>query len=288
MTVVMYLLFMLLGKLLYFKGVIGINESSAKRESISSESISKKLNQTNKLNSYVMKEIRLLIRTPIYFMNCVLMNFFFPILIFIPLIVQGDFQSMFVQINQYVSDIQYSGIILAGLFAFMLFVASSNAVTATSISREGSGLYIMKYLPVSLEKQIKYKVRSGIWISLIAVVMILMIMVILKLPVLMIVFAGILSVNALLYPALTGIIIDMHNPKLNWDNEQAAVKQNLNVLFNMVFAIIGGAVALVPVILFSWNQYVTIIFITVLFSFANRLLLNYVNKNSMKLLMGIE
>ena len=43
-----------------------------------------------------------------------------------------------------------------------------------------------------------------------------------------------------------GIMIDIKNPKLNWDNETAAVKQNLNGVFYMFgLWIIGGILAVI-------------------------------------------
>lgn len=35
-----------------------------------------------------------------------------------------------------------------------------------------------------------------------------------------------------------GLLIDLFNPKLDWENEQKAVKQNINVVFSMIFAIL--------------------------------------------------
>jgi hypothetical protein len=40
-----------------------------------------------------------------------------------------------------------------------------------------------------------------------------------------------------------GILIDLAMPKLNWANEAAAVKQNLNVLFGMGAATLVAAIA---------------------------------------------
>ena len=88
-----FLIFMALGKLLYFKGVIGINESSAKREKLDVESLNKNVYRKSIMNSYVLKEIRLLIRTPIYFLNCVMGNFLIPIFFIIPMVAQGDLAS---------------------------------------------------------------------------------------------------------------------------------------------------------------------------------------------------
>jgi ABC-2 type transport system permease protein len=47
-----------------------------------------------------------------------------------------------------------------------------------------------------------------------------------------------------LLTSLTGIIIDLYNPKLDWDNEQKAVKQNMNVLYNMAAGVIPAVLTI--------------------------------------------
>ncbi len=285
-AVLSYAIFMFLGKMLYFKGVIGINESSAKRMSISSASMTKKMNKRSRLNSYVLKELRLLFRTPIYFMNCILINFIFPVFLIIPMLIQGDINSMTGQLSEFLNT--NGGMALSIIFAIALFMASSNAITATTISREGTGLYVMKYLPIPMEKQMMHKVVSGIIISSIAIVLIIGILFFLGMPLIITLLSAVLSINAMIYTALTGIIIDMHNPKLNWDNEQAAVKQNLNVLINMLFAIIAGFIGILPTALLKLNIFSAFVYILIMFILINRLLYGYIKRNSENLLMKLD
>jgi len=57
--------------------------------------------------------------------------------------------------------------------------------------------------------------------------------------------------GALLLPNLSGIIFELYWPKLHWDNEQKAVKQNMNVLYGMVAALIFAGMAIAPVLVFE-------------------------------------
>jgi ABC-2 type transport system permease protein len=67
-----------------------------------------------------------------------------------------------------------------------------------------------------------------------------------------------------LLTCLTGLLIDLHNPKLDWDSEQKAVKQNVNLLYNMLAAVIPGVLTFV-VLAFSPNLLVTFIALTALY-----------------------
>jgi ABC-2 type transport system permease protein len=281
-----FLIFMALGKLLYFKGVIGINESSAKREKLDVESLNKNVYRKSIMNSYVLKEIRLLIRTPIYFLNCVMGNFLIPIFFIIPMVAQGDLASSIESLSQMASE--YENLFLVAIFAFTMFLSTANAVTSTSISREGSNLFVMKYLPVPIERQIRHKVMSGFWLSWFAMILILGFLAYFKVPWTVLLLALILSVNGILMTSMTGIIIDMHNPKLTWDSEQAAVKQNFNVMLNMLAALVAGGVVVVIPLVFRPSLVITAVYLFVVSTGINVLLNRYIQKYSTKLIMEME
>ncbi len=118
-------------------------------------------------------------------------------------------------------------------------MASSNAITATSLSREGKEFYISKYIPLATKQKLLAKLLSGYIFGIIASLLILIAANIL-LPMSPALAGTILAVSLIaMIPILeAGLLIDIFNPKLDWDNEQKAVKQNLNVVFSMIFAIL--------------------------------------------------
>jgi len=76
--------------------------------------------------------------------------------------------------------------------------------------------------------------------------------------------------GALLLPNLSGIIFELYWPKLHWDNEQKAVKQNMNVLYGMVAALIFAGMAIAPVLVFELTLPVAAVILVGLPSFAVR------------------
>jgi ABC-2 type transport system permease protein len=67
--------------------------------------------------------------------------------------------------------------------------------------------------------------------------------------------------GGVILPNLSGIIFELYWPKLNWDNEQKAVKQNLNVLYGMAVSLLYAALFAVPAIVWQLSLAVTALFI---------------------------
>ena len=85
------------------------------------------------------------------------------------------------------------------------------------------------------------KVLTGVVLSYAGLLlMIIPLAVILKVPVYFTILVMVISLLPLILTNMTGLMLDIVNPKLNWDSEQKAVKQNMNVMYNaLVSAGIG-------------------------------------------------
>ena len=138
------MIFIILGQALYFKGVMGVSETSSKRKTLSNSELIKNTTQNSSLKVYILKELKLLFRTPIYFMNCVLMNFLWPVFLLIPIFSQKSGRSQLNMLTEFLQNSKTSGIALGAFFAFMVFVSCSNSIATTAISREGKNLLYIK------------------------------------------------------------------------------------------------------------------------------------------------
>ena len=97
---------------------------------------------------------------------------------------------------------------------------------------------------MSYFKQIQAKVFSGLIISFLGIIfMLIPFGIILGIPPLSLFLAFIASLLSGILINYIGIIVDMIHPKLVWEQEAAAVKQNLNAAFTMLPAM-GLGVAL--------------------------------------------
>lgn len=265
-------IFLGVGQLVYFKGVTGVTETSAKREAISASEFGKQTASVSSFAAYAKKEVRLLMRSPIAFLNCVVVNFMWPILILI-MMASGGSTSHLTQLLKG-GD---SAVVLAIIIGLCAFVASSNSVTSTAISREGKTLYFSKFIPLDMSKQLQAKVLVGFLLSLIGIIMVLVIGFVLGLETMVAIVALVVSLPMVGVCSLTGILIDASRPKLNWVNEQQAIKQNLNVLLHMLTGLLYAAIAILPVIFARMSFVIAGIYMAAVFGVLVLVLRNRVN-----------
>lgn len=288
-TIAFTAVFLLLSQVLYFKGVVGASETYSKRKELTSQELDKEVAESSSIKSYTFKELKVLFRTPAYLMNCVIMNFLWPVFFVIPMFAQGNLGEIFEEINKFTSNKSIYGVVLAVTFSISLFVSTSNGITATAISREGQNIFINKYIPMRYRDQIIAKVLSGIILSSSGIVLILILVeVVARLPLFLFLLMLIVSLLGVTFTALTGVFIDLYAPKLNWDNEQKAVKQNLNVIINMLLGIILAVLSGYVFIAFKVNVWYIFSIITGVFGIINLILYNLLGTLGERLFEKIE
>jgi len=265
-NLITFAVFLIVGQLTYFKGVLGITETASKNQEISHKKMNKITRQRPIQIAYMLKEIRKIIRTPAYLLNCVLGNFLWILLIGIAYFTTdgvGEQIEAFLQIFEIVHTEQL--IIFSG-FLIVFLSSAFNSIVQTSISREGTGFMVNKYLPINYSHQIQGKILSGLFFGGINILILLSVLIIVfKVEIYLIIIFIITSILSILFVSFTGLIIDLYNPKLDWSREQSAVKQNINVVLSFIpLLLISGLVAFISFI-FNITFYWLILLIIILF-----------------------
>ena len=227
--------FYLIGNAIYFKGVIGVSESKADRKVLSDEDMRKGTMKKSILISYSLKELKLLLRTPIYFLNCVLISLIYPLFILFPIFMgsSGD-KDEIMQILTFIRSVD-EGILIVGMAGVGFLFGSVNIISSTAISREGKNFYFLKYIPVPYSTQIYAKILSSFYVEALAMVILYGIMIFLfQVDLMFILLSLVIVFLASLVVNQVGILMDALWPKLNWDTEQKAVKQNFNSVLHML------------------------------------------------------
>lgn len=276
------IIYLLCAQKLYFKGLIGslYSGEKTKKGKIKINAKSGKLGFT-----YVLKELKILVRNPVYLVQCVLPALIFPVL-FIGLVfilpeeeTNGitNALSMMLEFNK--------PLILMGLVAAMQFFAMFIYVSITAISREGKNATFIKYIPVPLYKQYIYKIIPNILMNIFSTVIVLGIVRYL-LPIsitdLIIVFAVSILMNISL--SMLCLIMDLKRPKLQWNTEYAVVKQNMNLIFPMIFGTINiGIIIFVNTTLKMYSAYIQLAIITLIYILLNVFVYIYLYKKQYEL-----
>lgn len=246
---ILFTIFLITGQLTYFNGLLGINESASKNKTISHKKMATILKEKPIQISYMLKEIRIILRTPAYLLNCVLGNFLWIILLISAYFSTDQIETQIKSVLQVFGNINLNHLILLSAILIVFLSGAFNSIVQTSISREGKDFMVNKYLPIHYKYQIYGKILSGVFFAGINILIITLVLIIyFKIKFFNILIFIVISLVSILYISLSGILIDLYNPKLHWTREQSAVKQNINVLL-----------AFIPVILIS--------FIIFLFSF---------------------
>ena len=204
----------------------------------------KGLKSQSVFETYFKKEIRTILRTPAFVSNCVLINFFWPVIIVVVCMMQKGSGS----IQKFITMYQ-TGNVMAVVLTLCLFLGlgalttAANGLASSSFTREGAHIDFMKYIPVSYSLQIHVKGLISLLFSYPSYLIdVVILAIILKLPVSMAVYYGIAGGLMVFFITCLGILLDSMHPKLIWEDELNALRGNLNVFFNMAFAILAAGI----------------------------------------------
>lgn len=290
-SLAIYCIYILIAKKIYLKGAVGSLVSGKRTKKIDL----KKGDYTNSnvTKTYILKEFRILLRNPIYLVQCMLPAVLFPILM-IGIAIMGIVQEggNISEISTMIPQEQANSVfIVAGILSLLQFFVMFIYISATAISRDGQNATFMKYIPLALDKQITYKVMPNIIMNIITTIISMVIFeYILKLPMIHMILIFIVSCIIIVFESYLLILVDLKNPKLEWSSEYSVVKQNINLVWPMIFEIINiSIIVLLAFVLnkFNVNIYAYIIIIAIIYLIATRLLLKYIKNNQENLFKKI-
>ena len=288
-TAIIYALYVFVGQKLYLKGAVGNLYSGKKNKKKIDEK--KAFKNSTIFKTYVGKEFKILLRNPIFFMQCVLPAILFPILI-IGMTILGineesngqaiDFANMFINKTSI-----YIGIgILCVIQFFLMFIY----ISVTAISRDGQNASFMKYIPVKYMKQIDYKVMPNIIMtSIMSIITVIIAGILIKADILYLLLILITSIIMGVFQSYVLIIVDLKKPKLEWNSEYAVVKQNMNLIWSVVISLISITVLIILGVVLenTFNSFILTGIIALVYLLVTIITRNYINNNINKLMEKI-
>lgn len=237
-----FIIFIFIGKKTYLKDILK-NTSYLIKTSNKGINLYKKCKKNIIFKAYIKKEFKNLFRNSMVFMQCVypmIISLITVIIISIILLPKLNEVLNNPDIKQLIGNLEFDlsivYIILSGIqVLFMISPAS-----LTSISRDGKNASFMKYIPISYFRQILYKGLPQIFINSVSVIIIIGILYY-AFPSIGIVNVLLVFISSMILNALNSysmIIVDLLNPKLEWDSEYEILKQNNNRYFQYAFTVI--------------------------------------------------
>ena len=223
---------------LFYRGLVGLSETSARRKAMSKETLAARVSAgRHPVRAIFGRELRIMNRTPIFLLNGVLSVILIPI-IFVLLFNTGSGRSDAALLLVALGSKNPATAVLASAF-FMALCGCLNGTASSTFSREGGQFWMSKVIPVAPRDQAKGKLLHSFGVAGLGLVAASAVIIVAFHPKAAVLAAAI-AVGAVgaFFLTVLGMVIDLARPLLTWTNPQKAIKQNLNVLL-AVFADLG-------------------------------------------------
>lgn len=231
------LLILIAGKI-YYKG------SLAQFETPTARGKAKKLivRAGSPVRAIYLREFKTLLRSSVYAMNSLSIIVIAPVMIvFLKFSGQNsgaDFRSLLAMAGP-----EATFGLLFVIAAVALFFAACNPAASTAFSREGKTFWLAKSIPVPAEVQTRAKLLSAYTIAVLTVLLTVgACAYAFSLPAGIAAGAALLACLVSFSVTAANLFVDLMRPKLGWESEQEAMKQNFNSLIGMGAGILVAAV----------------------------------------------
>jgi ABC-2 type transport system permease protein len=228
----------------YARSLLGFDELRVKRVAATASFMERSFRRRRPLVALLLRELRLMNREPIYFINGPFIILLMPLFLALAFFTQKE--RLGALLTQAASFTRGPGAMLA-VAAFGAFLGSSTSICSTAISRDAKTLPYLKALPLPYRSFGLAKFLHGFAFALFGSLVggaggaALM-----GLPLLESVAAFLLALAFSSFTCIAGLWLDTANPRLSWDNPTAALKQNPNssILIVAAMAALGALGAL--------------------------------------------
>lgn len=249
LTLVAFLLFLLLARTIYLPALLSMGESSGKRNVLTSDMMMKECRQSSVLKAYLKKEYRMVRRDPAFLLKGFLMTLFFPMVVVVLLLFTGSAAEIYGLSS--VHDTASAAGWCTMVTTMITFVAScTNAIAASSISREGEEIQFLKQTPVPLETVLRAKHLLALLVcaagsSSYVIIGGLILVVMGIIPIWLIPWSLLLNLAWLLFVVSITVLGDVKKPFLNWSDQAVMIKKTSSRI-RSVLLLLGGM--LIPMV----------------------------------------
>ena len=282
-NIIFYIIILFIISKIYLKGAIGTTINSRKNAKSAIQGLSEKDLKPKSINkSYILKELRTILRTPIFLIQCIIIPTIYPIVIILASLLLVNFANNFIP----AWDLLYKNAVTCLGAAMFLSLGQvfymMNFTSIIAISRESKNAILTKYIPISLQKQFKLKVSLGVLLNLLAGILVT----IFYYMSVHNVFATILIAIELVILNIIGekfkLLTDLRKPQIDWNSEYTMMKQNTNVMYILFYTLLVVGILLgISVII---NQTEIFLIATIVISGIINISINrYINKNDRKI-----
>lgn len=282
-SIVTYIVGVFIISKVYLKGAIGTTINSQKANKANKRLTIEDFKKKDKKKTYLSKEIKVIARTPIFCIQCLIIPIIYPVTIMI-IVAIAIVLSKLIGVDL-VSDLmnkmntsQMAMIFIAvGEVFFMM-----NFCSIIGISKESKSAILTKTIPIGFKTQFNLKTYLGKTMNLLSVLIITFayFQATKNLTQTIVIFAILYLLDSI--GEKIKLYIDSRKPQVDWDNEYSMMKQNTNIM-NVLFKTLITLVILYLISKLIKNQFAYLIAILILSFIVNSFINNYISRNKNKI-----
>ncbi len=282
-SIVTYIVGVFIISKVYLKGAIGTTINSQKANKANKRLTIEDFKKKDKKKTYLSKEIKVIARTPIFCIQCLIIPIIYPLAIMmvvafavvISKIIGVDLIS---DLMNKMNTSQMAMIFIAvGEVFFMM-----NFCSIIGISKESKSAILTKTIPIGFKTQFNLKTYLGKTMNLLSVLIITFayFQATKNLTQTIVIFAILYLLDSI--GEKIKLYIDSRKPQVDWDNEYSMMKQNTNIM-NVLFKTLITLVILYLISKLIKNQFAYLIAILILSFIVNSFINNYISRNKNKI-----
>mgnify|MGYP004669815283 CR=1 FL=1 len=282
-----YILGILAISKIYLKGAIGTTINGKRSERTAEKLNIEDFKNKNKNIAYLEKDIKLMSRTPIFCIQCLIIPIVYPLIILFVLLIAIAFSrlvgvDLIADLTKEMNTSKMQAIfICVGEVFFMM-----NFSSIIGISKESKSAILTKTIPIDYQKQFNMKTYIGKFLNMLATIIVTLAYyeTTKNIQATIVMFAILYLLNSI--GEKVKLYIDLRKPQIEWESEYAMMKQNTNIM-NVLFYTLAILVIVVAIsqLISSPSIYLAVILIITLI--ANFTINNYISKNKNKIFKKI-
>ena len=226
-------------KYLYYDSVVGITSKDTDSKKRSNNLITNFKVRKPEVH-YFLKDIKIIFRSPTFLINCVLINFIWPIFIYLIFrIALPSYTIDFMRNAILNQDPTFNIRILLFVIGIPIIITSFNSLASSAFSREGKNFHFIKYIPLKYGLQWRSKYLVSFILSFIGVCMYAIpFFIIIHVPILTLLLYLLIIILGISFVSFIGLLIDSAFPKLIWDDEADSLRENYNTFIAMGYSLL--------------------------------------------------
>ena len=242
-NIIIFIPFIFIGKKFYLNQLLK-TRIYTKNKKIFKNKINKKIKKNKTGFAYIKKEFKMLFKNPLFFIQCVYPVIIFAITIFAMLFILIPRFRYMLTLDEYkdlANNIKFDIEVMCIILGLLQVIGLFNWTSITAFSREGKSSYTIKYLPINLYKQFIYKNIPQIFTNTIISISVILLLHF-KIPEISVKYMFIIFIISFLLYCINSfilVLIDLINPKINWESQYELLKNNHNKLLQYVLIVLN-------------------------------------------------